>query len=113
MPITEESIFAEAIEKGSSEKRAAYLDRVCGNDSALRARVEKLLRSHEEAGSFLRKPPDGTSDPTRAADEAPLSEQPGMVIGPYKLLQQIGEGGMGTVFMAEQTQPVRRMVALK
>ena len=104
---TEESIFAEALEKRSPEERAAFLDGACGPDAALRARVENLLKSHEHSGSFLRKPLAAT------VDEPPLTERPGTVIGPYKLLQQIGEGGMGTVFMAEQTEPVRRMVALK
>jgi WD40 repeat protein/serine/threonine protein kinase len=103
---TEESIFGAALEKGSAEERAAYLDHICGSDAALRARVHNLLRSHEHAGSFLRQPPAAT------VDEAP-QEKPGSYIGPYKLLQQIGEGGMGIVFMAEQQEPVRRKVALK
>jgi WD40 repeat protein/serine/threonine protein kinase len=105
-PRAEESIFAEALDKGTPAERAAYLDEVCGNDAALRGRVESLLRSHEHAGSFLRKPPVATVD-------EPAREGPGTVIGPYKLLQQIGEGGMGVVYMAEQEQPVRRKVALK
>src|SRR5262245_39210374 len=103
---TEESIFAEALDKGSSQECAAFLDSVCGTDAALRARVENLLKSHEQAGSFLRKPLAATMD-------EPARERPGTVIGPYKLLQQIGEGGMGVVFMAEQQEPVRRKVALK
>jgi WD40 repeat protein/serine/threonine protein kinase len=72
--------------------------------------VEALLQAQEAAGSFLQSPPPG---PTVTVDELPISERPGTVIGPYKLLQQIGEGGMGTVVMAEQTQPVQRKVALK
>jgi serine/threonine protein kinase len=103
---TEESIFGAALEKGSANERAAYLDHVCDGDGALRARVENLLRSHEQAGSFLRQPPAAT------VDEAP-HERPGTVLGPYKLMEQIGEGGMGLVFVAEQQQPVRRKVALK
>jgi serine/threonine protein kinase len=103
---TEESVFAEALDKRSPEERAAFLDGACGSDAALRARVENLLRSHEQAGSFLRQPLPATMD-------EPTAERPGAVIGPYKLLQQIGEGGMGTVWMADQTRPVQRKVALK
>jgi serine/threonine protein kinase len=103
---TEESIFAAALEKGSPQERVAYLEDACRNDGALRVRVENLLRSHDQAGCFLRRPLAAT------VDELP-HERPGMVIGPYKLLQQIGEGGMGVVFMAEQEAPVRRRVALK
>src|SRR5262249_43731985 len=76
------------------------------SDAALRARVENLLKSHKHAGSFLRKPLAATVD-------EPLTERPGTVIGPYTLREQIGEGGMGLVFVAEQQQPVRRKVALK
>jgi len=76
----------------------------------LRALVEGLLKAHQEAGSFLEKP---LFESTSTSDQAANPEQAGTVIGPYKLLQQIGEGGMGTVFMAEQTQPVQRKVALK
>src|SRR5262249_6155504 len=88
MPITrtnEESIFAEAPDKGSLEERDAYLDEACKDDAALRARVENLLRSHEQAGSFLRQPPAATSDES-------VRESPGTRIGPYKLLQQIPSG---------------------
>jgi serine/threonine protein kinase/WD40 repeat protein len=106
MPRTEESIFTEALDKRSPEELAAFLDGACGPDAALRARVENLLKSHEHAGSFLRKPVAATVD-------EPGPERPGMVIGPYKLMEQIGEGGMGLVFVAEQQQPVRRRVALK
>jgi WD40 repeat protein/serine/threonine protein kinase len=109
MPATtrsEESIFAEVLNKRSPEERAAFLDGACGSDAALRARVENLLRSHEQAGSFL-------SPPLSATVDVPASERPGTVIGPYKLLQQIGEGGMGVVYMADQEQPVRRRVALR
>jgi serine/threonine protein kinase/tetratricopeptide (TPR) repeat protein len=76
-----------------------------------RARVEELLRAHQAAGNFLQgnRPP---AEPIATVDE-PIREGPGAVIGPYKLLEQIGEGGFGVVFMAEQTQPVRRKVALK
>src|SRR5262249_52660064 len=97
----------------------AYLDRVCGEDQALRGRVEDLLREHEQLGSFLEQPAGGVErmgpsvPPQGNETTAPANERPGMIIGPYKLLQQIGEGGMGVVWMAEQTQPVQRKVALK
>jgi serine/threonine protein kinase len=105
-PQTEESIFAEALDKPSLTERAAFLDAACGDDAELRARVERLLKSHTGAGSFLAKPIAATVDST-------LSERPGTIIGPYKLMEQIGEGGFGLVFVAEQHQPVRRKVALK
>src|SRR5262249_6643913 len=109
------SIFCGALERLAADERAAYLDAACGQDAELRARIEALLRAHEAAGEaaggFLREQPGpGAPRPTTAE---PLPQRPGVVIGPYKLLQQIGEGGMGTVFMAEQTKPVQRKVALK
>src|SRR5262245_28177380 len=103
------SIFWAALERTSADDRAAYLDTACANDPALRKRIEALLRAHEDAGSFL---PNGSGGHAFAFDST-VGERPGAVIGPYKLLQQIGEGGMGTVYMAEQTEPVRRTVALK
>jgi WD40 repeat protein/serine/threonine protein kinase len=106
------AIFSEALELNSTEERAAYLDRVCGPDGALRGRVEDLLRAHVEGDDFLEVPaPVPTVDPTPGG--APAPDERGTVIGPYKLLQQIGEGGMGVVYMAEQQAPVRRKVALK
>jgi serine/threonine protein kinase len=111
-----EAIFQAALEKGSPEERVAYLDQACQGDSDLRRQVERLLHARDQLGSFLEQPAAGaTSDFTpsqRAAGLTP-AEGPGTVIGPYKLLQQIGEGGMGVVYMAEQEQPVRRKVALK
>ncbi len=107
---TEESIFAEALNKSSPSERAAFLDDVCGADAALRARVENLLSSHESAGSFLNEQPSPPGDTT---DIGLLTEVAGTVIGRYKLLQPIGEGGFGVVYMAEQKEPVRRKVALK
>jgi eukaryotic-like serine/threonine-protein kinase len=102
--LSERSIFEAAIEKGSPEERAAYLDQVCGSNEGLRKEVEALLAAHDQLGSV---------HPVTTVEHPRPSEAPGTVIGPYKLLQQIGEGGMGTVFMAEQTQPVKRKVALK
>src|SRR5687768_11436867 len=85
-----------------------FLAAECGGDDPLRARVRDLLAAHRQAGSFL----DPAAAPAATADQ-PATERPGTVIGPYKLLEQIGEGGFGIVFLAEQTAPVRRRVALK
>jgi len=106
------SIFLDAQEIASPPARAAYLDRRCGADQRLRGEVETLLRHHERLGDYLEQP---ACDPGLAQDVAGRlpTEGPGSIIGPYKLLEQIGEGGMGVVYMAEQTQPVRRKVALK
>ena len=106
-PNTDESIFAAAALL-PVEQRAAHLVAACG-DAAQRERVEQLLRSHQEAGSFLEGPPIAA----RTAEFAPLTEKVGGVIGRYKLLQIIGEGGFGVVYMAEQKEPIRRKVALK
>ncbi len=108
--MTADEILLAAVEKKTPAERAAYLDGACGSDAALRALVEGLLKAHEAAGSFLEQP---LFEPAPTVDLPPDPEKPGTVIGPYKLLQQIGEGGMGTVFLAEQTQPVHRKVALK
>jgi serine/threonine protein kinase len=105
-----EEIFLIAAEKPTPAERAAYLDGACGNDAELRTQVGRLLKSHDEAGSFLEQP---LFDSVPTVDQSLITERPGSVIGPYKLLQQIGEGGMGTVFMAEQTHPVQRKVAIK
>jgi eukaryotic-like serine/threonine-protein kinase len=105
-----DTIFAEAIEIPSAEGRAAFLARSCGEDEGLRRRLERLIEAHFQAGSFLESPPAPPTD--LIAPTSPI-EVPGKFIGPYKLLQQIGEGGMGVVYMAEQEQPVRRRVALK
>ncbi len=137
------SIFDEAAEIASIEERAAYLERACGDDDEVRRQVDALLSALDAAGSFMETfaaiDTQGASDPSDlgapaadspelifASDEAapvdparatrsmiPLVERPGTMIGPYKLLQKIGEGGMGAVFMAEQEKPVRRKVALK
>src|SRR5262249_31839810 len=107
--MTLEDIFLAAVEKAPAD-RAAYLDFACGADAELRAQVEALLRSHEEAGSLLEQP---LFRPSPTVDYSHAAEQPGTVIDPYKLIQQIGEGGMGTVWMAQQTEPVKRLVAVK
>ncbi|HVS38861.1 MAG TPA: serine/threonine-protein kinase [Gemmataceae bacterium] len=105
-----ESIFFAALEKVSAEERAAYLDQACGQDAPLRRHVENLLSAHPKAGAFLQRPCFG---PVPTTDEPVVTERPGTVIGPYKLMEQIGAGGMGLVFVAEQQHPVRRKVALK
>lgn len=101
------AVFSEALAKASPEERNLYLAEACGLDAELRQAVDSLIAAHEGAGDFLRRPVLGGRNGGAAG------EGPGAVIGRYKLLQQIGEGGFGLVFMAEQQEPVRRMVALK
>jgi hypothetical protein len=115
-----QSIFLAALEAADPADRAALLARECGDDAELRQRIEVLLQAHDQSGSFLDKPavPPVTTDLPAGQwidRDAPLvlAERPGMRVGRYKLLQQIGEGGFGVVYMAEQQEPVRRMVALK
>ncbi len=105
-----DSIFCEAIEVASAVERAAFINGACGSDEELRRRVERLVDAHFKAGRFLETPPESV---TFSEGSAGPDEGAGTTIGPYKLLESIGEGGMGTVYMAEQTQPVRRKVALK
>jgi WD40 repeat protein/serine/threonine protein kinase/tetratricopeptide (TPR) repeat protein len=105
-----ETIFKAALAFGSAE-RAAYLAGACGDNRVLRQRVEALLRANEAPEGIAPKQPEVTSRGTIVV--TPIDETAGTVIGRYKLLQQIGEGGCGVVYMAEQSEPVRRRVALK
>jgi eukaryotic-like serine/threonine-protein kinase len=106
----EEEIFEAAL-KLPEPDRAVYMDSACGGDAALRARVMDLLKAHAAAGSFMDNPPV-SGRKTIVVSPLP-DEKPGDKIGRYKLLQQIGEGGCGVVYMAEQEEPVRRRVAVK
>jgi eukaryotic-like serine/threonine-protein kinase len=105
-------LFLQALELRSPDERQEYLDGACAADAALRAEVESLLEASARLGSFLASPVPA-AHLVATVDEQPVAERPGTVIGSYKLLEQIGEGGFGVVFMAEQQQPVRRKVALK
>jgi WD40 repeat protein/serine/threonine protein kinase len=102
------SIFLAAIERPPGEW-PALLQQVCGDDAALRAQVEQLLQAHAQIGAFHEVP----RQVAMATLDPPISEHAGTQIGPYKLLQPIGEGGMGVVYMAEQAEPMSRRVALK
>src|SRR6516162_7555135 len=107
--MSEEEIFHQARTHRDPEERAAYLEQACGGDAALRASVEALLRADFGATSFLDRPPPDLD----ATVDMLTGERPGTVIGPYQLLREIGEGGFGVVFLAEQQQPLRRKLALK
>jgi len=109
-PNGEETIFAAALAL-PPEERAACLDQACGGDADLRHRVEALLNAHA-AGAFLEEPAAPVTAHTLQTSP-PISERPGDNIGRYKLLEKIGEGGCGVVYMAEQEEPVSRRVALK
>ena len=121
-PNPEVAVFAAALEL-PLDQREAYLEHACGGDAGLRRQVEALLQIHDDAGDFFEKlssaarPASARGEMTGSSDTIRLfgipSEKPGDRIGRYKLLQQIGEGGCGVVYMAEQEEPVRRRIALK
>ena len=125
---SEERIFNEAREIDDSDARAAFVEKACNGDAALRALVDALLKADHEADALLtwsdeedsgavnRLSTSAMRDVTTIMDEGRVerpTEREGDMIGRYKLLQQIGEGGFGVVFMAEQLEPVKRRVALK
>jgi serine/threonine protein kinase len=111
-PDREEALFNAAVQLTSQSARIAFLDQVCSRDTALRQRLDALLREHDAATSFL-EPQLGPTAIARAPSASRPADGPGTKIGRYKLLQQVGAGGMGIVYMAEQEEPVRRRVALK
>jgi hypothetical protein len=120
-PTREEALLALALAKPATE-RAAWLDRECADDAELRQRLEaRLAGAAETQGAAVLnanaagvRVEEGTTEVTTTLlDQTPLTEGPGTVIGRYKLLEQIGEGGFGVVYVAEQREPVRRRVALK
>src|SRR4051812_38668056 len=106
----EREIFIEALQKNSAGERADYLVASCGPDTELRDRVERLLLEHDRQESFIL---DSSPVAGVTLEQPVVLLPPGTVVGRYKLLEPIGEGGYGTVFMAEQTSPVQRKVALK
>jgi len=105
-----EQIFHEAVDISDPKERAAYLDRVCKDDDKLRVAVEALLHADEKAVDFLESP---AVDVDATLGISPSIEGPGTKIGHYELLELIGEGGMGLVYLAQQKEPVKRRVALK
>jgi serine/threonine protein kinase/tetratricopeptide (TPR) repeat protein len=121
------AVFNEALDRPAGPERSAFLDEACREDAALRAQVEQLLGDADRVGRFLEAPPGcpdpGKSalNPSQRAEEGPFDQRlaetlavgPGSRIGPYELIEKIGEGGMGVVYMAVQEKPVRRSVALK
>ena len=107
--LDEEAIFHIARKLDDPADRAKYLDQICAGALGLRGRVKELLEVHEHEQEFLKS----SADPGPTEAQTPISEMPGQQIGRYKLLQKIGEGGFGVVYMAEQQRPVRRKIALK
>ncbi len=106
--MNERDIFIAARQLQAPQEQNAYLDKACGGDHELRRRIVALLEEQAQLGSFLEH-----EQPLAATLDAPHCERRGSVIGPYKLIEQIGEGGMAVVWMAQQTEPVKRLVALK
>ena len=107
--MNERDVFDAALAISDSQLRADFLEQACGENQTQRREIEEMLDAQERLGSFLQGPPAGLD----ATIDSPIVEKPGTQIGPYKLLQRIGEGGMGVVYMAEQTKPVKRRIALK
>jgi serine/threonine protein kinase len=109
--MTERDIFFEALEITTPEGRTAYLQGACGQDVTLRCKVEELLKEHFSNDSLLLG--SALAEKRPSIVESPVEEAPAEIIGRYKLLEKIGEGGFGEVWMAEQREPVKRRVALK
>src|SRR5262245_10552933 len=108
--LDEEAIFTAARRIDGVEARAIFIKQACGGDPAVIERVKALLEAYERDSQFMQSPDYG---PAITADYAPIAERAGSRVGPYRLMEQIGEGGFGLVFVAEQLEPVRRKVALK
>src|SRR5262245_59588926 len=108
--MSELSVFLAALEIADAQARAAYLDNACADDPNLRQRVNALLEAHQLTGGFMNRP---APELLGMGDSLPNVSSGVVIAGRYKLLESIGEGGMGTVWVAEQTEPVRRKVALK
>ena len=108
--MNERAIFLAALDIDDPSQRDAYVAQACGSDTTLSSQVQKLMEAHAEPGGFMQRPALALMN---GLDERPFVERPGEVIGVYKLLEQIGEGGFAVVFMAEQSSPVLRRVALK
>src|SRR5262245_57408776 len=110
-------VFIEALGQIPAERWDAFLLARCGQQAELRRHVLHLLQAHQEAGSFLDlpaiEPTTSAASPVSEGPQATDTEVPSTVVGPYRLIEQIGEGGMGIVYLAQQTEPVQRLVALK
>jgi serine/threonine protein kinase len=115
--MTERDVFIAALQQEDPTQREAYLDGACAGRHELREQVEVLLRLHQGAGSFLENPAAEAATtevfPDSDGQDSSPDAAPGAVLGPYKLVERLGEGGMGTVWMAQQQKPVRRLVAVK
>ena len=102
-------IFSQALDVETADQRLAFLDQACQGDDEVRRKVDDLLTAHAAAGKFM----NGTGMHAPTVDMPSIGEGPGSCIGPYKLREQIGDGGFGVVYVAEQEQPVARKVALE
>src|SRR5437879_2846731 len=107
--VLDEAVIFNAARRMTRSERSLYVEQVCGGDAAMVSRVLDLLRVNEDEPNFLVSPPSEVRTDATGA----IGAKPGSQIGPYQLIEQIGEGGFGVVFMAEQREPIRRTVALK